>query len=440
MAKTLLPDETNEHDILVYLKVALDAESKWTDLCAELRKTDSPASFLGHVVCRVPFYRERIALSGLDPLDLTSFPVALRAHYNNSPEDFLAAPPEQHDARLFALTNGTIAPELKVQFDPAGWYEFNYGTYHTVASVIPGLVSRMAPGEEGVFLVTNALYQPRMSVYIPPLNAAILRQLIIGRAEQEDRLCVAYLRDRPGHLLYGKPSNLISLAAIDSKLPNQTGHIRPFAILVSGESLYEDQRERLEDWFQCSVFNAYIATEGGLIAMECPYRTGLHIRDDFVQVEVLDHAGVIRDRGRGDILITNLFNRAHVFVRYQLGDQVEVAFKDCSCGFVGPSIVKLIGREAESFMTSAGEIPAESFAGFLAGLPLREFQVFQSGLEPLILKWVSEDCDPAAIGRVNRTIQEWLYERGLEKLIITAPLSSITPRGGKQRRFIRKPA
>lgn len=440
MAQTLLPDETNEHDILVYLKVALDAESSWTGLCAELRKASSLASFLGHTVCCVPFYRERVELSGLNPLDLTSFPVALRTQYNNSPEDFLAAPAEQHDARLCALTNGTVAPELKVQFDAAGWYEFNYGTYQAVASSIPGLMSRMTPGEEGVLLVTNALYQPRMSVYIPPLNAAILRQLIIGRAEDEDRLCVAYLRDRPGRLLYGKPSNLISLAAIDSNLPNQTGHIRPFAILVSGERLYEDQRQKLEDWFQCAVFNAYIATEGGLIAMECPYRTGLHIREDFVRVEILDHAGVIRDRGRGDILITNLFNRAHVFVRYQLGDQVEVAFKGCPCGFAGPSIVELIGREAESFMTSAGEIPAESFAGFLTGLPLREFQVFQAGLELPILKWVSEDGDPASIGRVNRMIQEWLYKQGLEKLIINTPLSSITPRGGKQRRFIRKPA
>jgi phenylacetate-coenzyme A ligase PaaK-like adenylate-forming protein len=439
-SSTRLPDETDEYESRLHLKFALEAEGEWRQLVSDLAKVEAMGSFLDYAARAVPFYRRRFSSSRVHPLDLASLPVVSREDHAVRYDQFLAAVPGARDTRLGAFTNGTIGPQLRVQFDRAAWYELNYGTYAAVAAVIPGLLARMAAGEAGVFLITDALFQPRMSLYIPTLNGALLRQLIIGRSEREDRLVVEYLRAASLPLLYGKPSNLVQLSALDAATPLREGRIRPFAVLVSGESLYEDQRKKLEDRFDGSVLNAYIATEGGLIAIECPQRTGLHVRSDFVRAEVLDTGGAIRDRGRGEILITNLFNRAQVFLRYRLGDEVELAHGRCACGFTGPTIVRLLGRECSRFLSPVQEEPASAFAQFLVGLPLKEFQVCQRGRDRPMLKWVPEDRGVETMGRMHHALHAWLQEKGWQDWIDLVPLAAITPRGGKQRRFIRSAA
>jgi phenylacetate-CoA ligase len=435
-----LADETGEHEPGIHLKFALEVEGEWRQRVAALAQLDALSSFLDYASCAVPCYRQRCSSGRVHPFELASLPAASREDHAVRPDQFLAAVPGERDKRLVASTNGTIGPQLRVQFDRAAWYEFNYGTYAAVAAAIPGLLARMVAGEAGVFLITDAPFQPRMSLYIPTLNGALLRQLILGRSQQEDRLVVEYLRATPIHLLYGKPSNLIQLAAIDAAMSPRQGRIRAFAILVSGESLYEDQRQKLEDRFDGSVFNAYIATEGGLIAIECPHRTGLHVRSDFVRTEILAPDGAVRDRGGGEILITNLFNRAQVFMRYRLGDEIELAHGQCRCGFTGPTISRLFGRESSRFHLAAQEVPSSAFGDFLVGLPLKEFQVFQRGRLRPELRWVPEDRRVETVGRLHRTLHGWLQGQGWQASIELVPLSSITPRGGKQRRFIRTAA
>jgi phenylacetate-coenzyme A ligase PaaK-like adenylate-forming protein len=259
---------------LLDLKLAFDAEAGWLERLEQGSEPGALAAFLREVAGVVPFYRDRLGARPAHELALSAFPIVSRADYLEDPRQFLI-PPLESEIRSITPTNGTIGAPLAVTFDPVAWFDLNYGIYAMAGAVYPDLLDRMVPRAEGIFLVNNNPWVADESTYVPPLNLAVLRQLPLGRSADEDASLVAYLRSVPVPLLYGKASNLTMLAAADAELGRGAGadRIRPGAILVSGEALYDDQRVWLERWFDCAVINAYLSTEGGLAAIECPHRT-----------------------------------------------------------------------------------------------------------------------------------------------------------------------
>lgn len=425
----------NERDVLLQLKLAFESEPQWQQRIEELSSPAALPVFLREVVSTVPFFRDRLCHTPEGELALRSFPVVRRASYIEWLDGFLT--PQGRATSLVAWTNGTVGAPLAVRFDAAGWYELNYGTYDAIADAYPELLSQMQPREDGVFLITNLQAFAETSSYVPTLDLAVLRQVIFGRSAAEDEAIVARLRAARVPLLYGKASTLVELAAADHASATAHQRIRPSAILVSGEALYEDQRELLQRWFGCPVINAYVATEGGLIALECPHRAGLHVREDRLRVEVLVPGGAIEETGHGELLLTNLMNRGHVFIRYAIGDRVELVQARCPCGFAGKTITALHGRETTQVILPSGPVPTETFTQFLLGLPLKEFQVFQHANEPPWLKWVPAQQSAETIAVISQMIDDWLRARGWDDQIASIPLQRITPLGGKHRRCVR---
>ena len=52
-------------------------------------------------------------------------------------------------------------------------------------------------------------------------------------------------------------------------------------------------------------------------------------------------------RDSGSLLITNLWNRSTPFIRYEIGDVVELSDHPCPCGAPFPLITKILGRTAD---------------------------------------------------------------------------------------------
>ena len=64
-------------------------------------------------------------------------------------------------------------------------------------------------------------------------------------------------------------------------------YIRETIKIIDNLEISEEDRAKIEAWLGGRVYNAYISTEGGLIGMECEHRTGLHVMENRVQLEVL---------------------------------------------------------------------------------------------------------------------------------------------------------
>lgn len=86
------------------------------------------------------------------------------------------------------------------------------------------------------------------------------------------------------------------------------------AAVTESEKLYDFQREAMEAAFGCPILEHYGSVEFGNIAEPDPYGN-MRINEDMFLVERLP---------TGEAAITNLFSQAFPFIRYKLGDLIEL--------------------------------------------------------------------------------------------------------------------
>jgi phenylacetate-CoA ligase len=111
------------------------------------------------------------------------------------------------------------------------------------------------------------------------------------------------------------------------------------------ENLYDFQRTAVEKAFDCPVYEEYCCNDGGACAWECDTHEGLHYFMERAIIEDID----------GEMVVTDLWNRAMPFIRYKNGDSVTFLDKKCSCGRELP-LIKVKGRDNDIIITKAGII------------------------------------------------------------------------------------
>ncbi|MCK5723887.1 MAG: phenylacetate--CoA ligase family protein [Gammaproteobacteria bacterium] len=109
------------------------------------------------------------------------------------------------------------------------------------------------------------------------------------------------------------------------------------------ENLYDFQREIMETQFNCKVFEEYCCNDGGACAWECDAHEGLHSFMERAIIEDID----------GEMIVTDLWNKAMPFVRYRNGDSIRFLNKKCSCGRELP-LIKVKGRTNDIIITRQG--------------------------------------------------------------------------------------
>lgn len=424
---------TGEHMLL-----SIRAHRRWQERLELLARPDALERFLDHVACTVPFYR---LLLGQEErlLTLASFPLVTRSQVSSARTMFVSSAYLEESARFEPATSGTTGPPMTVNMDMASWYDLNVGAYASVARAIPGLLEAAVPGEMAVALVSNKPTRSAQSIVIPPLKAALLHRLIMGKGEEEDLRILALLRDRPLPLLYGKASYLLDLAALESRWYGPASkRIRPMAVFVSGENLFENHRHFFKDRFGCAVYSGYLSKEGGVIALDCPYHRGLHVRRDTIRLEVNTGAAQ-EEEGTGELVLTNLMNWCMPFVRYATGDLGTVSTVACPCGFEGQTITDLPGRDSVAFATEHGRIATVHLDKTLESLPVLEFQLQQ--IEPMsfVLRWIPL---PGGWSRdeASARVEGRLRERLGPVRVRVEEVERLTPPGGKMRRYLAIPA
>jgi hypothetical protein len=422
-------DETTPEQLMRTLELGLRGavvrDARWARLPQDRRLR----TYLAYARRSIPYYKRLLAGTPAPLLD--DFPVISRAQVGSNPRDFISSRFSQMAEQYFAYTNRSIATILKVGFDPAEVYEINYETFNRLAKAIPDVAEAAQPGEVSIGLIADTPNSPNTSVVLIPWKASLCRRLFIGRGSRFDAQVVRYLgRSRP-LVLYGRPSNLVQLADIAEE---EGVRITPRAVFVSGENLFEVNRARIAQAFSHRIINAYIATEGGPIAMECGAGEGLHVLEDRVLLEVMCPNGTIAPQGTGELLLTNFSNRCSAFIRYSIGDRGTIAVGRCACGFQGATITDLPGKEETEFHFPHGVVRTGAIAAIFQRHYAEQFQVVQRAPLHLEATWIPRAADAAVVE--SRAIKEELDSLISPAVCSVMPVGSITKPGAKQRRFV----
>jgi phenylacetate-CoA ligase len=188
---------------------------------------------------------------------------------------------------------------------------------------------------------------------------------------------------RPG-LIFGHAHSLYLLAVALKK--SGISGVRPNGIISTAMLLHDWQRLVIEQVFNCPVTNRYGCEEVSLIASECEEHHGLHVNADSVLTEV--------DAVTGQLLVTDLTNRAMPLIRYRIGDVVVPSNRVCGCGRGLPLIERVEGREADYVLTPSGRLISgisltENFALLIPGTA--QIQIVQESLAELRIRMVPDE-------------------------------------------------
>jgi phenylacetate-CoA ligase len=150
------------------------------------------------------------------------------------------------------------------------------------------------------------------------------------------------------------------------------------------------------------VQDEYGCGEVGPIAYQCE-QGRLHVMSENLLVEVLTEKGELAGPGQtGEIVVTDLNNRAMPLIRYRLGDFAVVG-RPCSCGRGFPVLENIRGRAYDFVERADGRRYHGEFFMYLFedlrshGLPIGQFQITQIARRALEILVVTPESASAEV-------------------------------------------
>jgi phenylacetate-CoA ligase len=119
----------------------------------------------------------------------------------------------------------------------------------------------------------------------------------------------------------------------------------PRVWMYGGDMLSDHGRDLAEARFGIPIYTTYQMVETGKIGFQCERREGFHLNVDRCPVRVIDEQGRTLPAGqRGEIVVSNLVNRATVLLNYRTGDLGTLSDTPCPCGRSLPILERLEGK------------------------------------------------------------------------------------------------
>jgi phenylacetate-CoA ligase len=206
--------------------------------------------------------------------------------------------------------------------------------------------------------------------------------------------------------------------------------------VVTSEMLFETDKQLMKRCFGVPIVNEYGASELDLIAFQNP-DGAFQLNTETLFVEILDDQGQVVPCGEeGRIVITSLYNKAHPFIRYDIGD-VGVISED------GKSIKKLIGRTDDLIVLPSGKKAAGLTFYYITKSIIeddgnvKEFIIEQQTIDQFVIYYVSQnDLDLERKVFIKNEIENYL-EPDLD-IIFERRDSLKRSKNGKLKQFISK--
>lgn len=232
----------------------------------------------------------------------------------------------------------------------------------------------------------------------------------------------------------GFPSTILEIA----KYGKRKGYNYPKgitkAIFPTAETITNEMREVIEEFFHCKMYNQYASSEGAPFIMECD-KGRLHLELQSGVFEVLDEFNKPCLKGR--LVVTSFTTEGTPLVRYDIGDSIELEDerKLCSCGNHNPLVKEILGR-ADDYIYSPenGKINLGNISNTLKDTKgIVQFQVVQNVLNIIDINVV---VDSAIYNKKIEDvfISNWKDRVGVNMIVNVNYVSSIpVEKSGKYR-------
>jgi phenylacetate-CoA ligase len=294
-----------------------------------------------------PFYRQRWIAAGLMRDDIQSLDdiVKLPTYTSDDVKDSLEARPpfgDFHDVDLSDLarigplkmqtSGGTTGLPRPTLFDAWAWEA------QSILAARALYIQGARPGDIIQIPMTASLANAGWLSYKASHDFLGILPLTTGSGVVTSSRRQIEIAQRFGTNLWQCfPEYLIRLAQVaEAELGLNVRELKTkFLRTYLGPDTEESLRGELQDRWGCPVYDAYGTNEISAAAFECRERSGLHIMEDAVYIEVLDvETGQPVPLGeRGNLVVTAFFRSLPPIIRYNLRDLGRILSTErCNCG------------------------------------------------------------------------------------------------------------
>jgi phenylacetate-CoA ligase len=306
-------------------------DSQWlTPEALQARQFRQLGVLVEHARATVPFYRRRLAGTGVEPggLDMEAWlaiPTLKRRELQEEGEALSSRRPlAKHGRASTVTTSGSTGMPVTVHRSALSgtfwhavtardhlWHGRDVGTKLAAIRVTENPKAHAPAGAHGRGWGRAA------RTLGPPGPVALID---IGRPVPQQ---LDWLRHEDPDYLITYPSNLAAL--LRESRAEGTRLVRLRQAMTISEALSPGLREACREVWGVEIADTYSNQEHGALALQCPEHTHYHVQSEAVLLEVLDEGG--RPCGPGEVgrvVITPLHAFAMPLIRYEVGDYAEV--------------------------------------------------------------------------------------------------------------------
>lgn len=329
-------------------------QSQWFDVSQyDEYQNDKLSTLVSYAYEKVPYYRRIMDERKLLPSDIQSkedlnkLPVLTKEDIRTNFSDLLSVDYKYKTVKK-GHTSGTTGTPLEVCYSndliqmnyamldrQYRWADARLGRFGDPVAVIRGNVIVPLRQKKPPFWRYNYLY----------------RQLLLSSFHLSAENLPYYVdeirRFRP-KVLDGYPSTLYVIAKY---LKNKKEKLKLHAVISASETLFDFQREVIEESFECKIFDYFASAERVLFATECDQHMGHHIASEYGVTEILGtDLEPVAVGEEGTLIATSLHNYAMPLIRYVTNDRTAFKESACACGRALP-LMEDVTTKAEDLLT-----------------------------------------------------------------------------------------
>lgn len=397
-------------------------------------------AILEHSYNHVPYYRRKFTETGITPQEINTpqdflkIQLLTKADIWENFNDLLATDMKRPSFTM--STSGSTGIPLEIVVDKVGYAQYMAPKIRALKWYGVDFISREARFWSLPLKWRKKIYEKVEDFLLSRIRMATF-QLSEDYLEYFYQKC---LRFRPEYL-YGYPSAIFAFAQHLKSKPKVERNLGARIAVCTAETLYDFQRETMEEVFDCKVVNEYGCTELGIIAYECP-ESNLHIASENIYLEVIQDDQPAPPGQMAPLVITNLSNYSMPLIRYCNGDMGAVSNGLCPCGRTPGMLLmeSVVGRTVDVVYSSDGKPMHATIFTYVAkdvfktGI-IKEFKVIQKKRELLIVQIAKgQNFEQKAIDNMIKRIKQILGE-GMQ---VEVEYVDVIPRekSGKLRYFV----
>lgn len=204
-------------------------------------------------------------------------------------------------------------------------------------------------------------------------GAELIGASVIPSSGGNTKRQIMLMQDFGSTILTCTPSYVLFMYDMMQEMGVDPEELKIEAGIFGAEPWSENMRKDIENKLKINAYDIYGLSEiiGPGVAIECKYKSGLHIAEDHFIAEIIDPdtGEVLKDGQQGELVLSTVTKEALPIIRYRTRDLTTLTREACECGRTHCRMQKVLGRSDDMVIIRGVNIFPSMVESVLLNIP-----------------------------------------------------------------------